>query len=86
MLSLLHRVILPIPCARYAVPGGASPATGGSKFLAQVMQDSLAEIESCELALQKTSNDDIKAFAEKGARLLARHLDMARDVDKKLHS
>lgn len=168
MLSL-HRAILPIPYALYAVPGGVSPVTDGGKFLAQAMQDSLAEIESCELALQKTANDDIKvfsqhmidqhsalgreieqlagkknadlpkdvsaerkseldelsrlsgtefdekfieynvkdherdiqdfreqaeqaqdddikSFAEKGAHMLARHLDMARDVDKKLHS
>ncbi|HEX7635107.1 MAG TPA: DUF4142 domain-containing protein [Noviherbaspirillum sp.] len=85
MLSL-HHVILPIPCALYAVPGGVSPVTDGGRFLAQAMQDSLAEIESCELALQKTANDDIKSFAEKGARMLASHLDMARDVGKKLHS
>lgn len=78
MLSL-HRAILPIPGVLYALPGGAASAAGGSKFLAQAMQDSLAEIESCELALQKTSNDDIKVFSQ---RMIDQHSDLGREIEQ----
>lgn len=35
------------------------------KFLANAMQDGMAEVASCQLALQKTTNPKVKSFAEK---------------------
>jgi predicted outer membrane protein len=51
---------------------------GQAEFLAQAMQDSLAEVELCELALQKTSNDDIKQFAQ---HMLEDHSYMESDIE-----
>jgi predicted outer membrane protein len=45
-------------------PAQPQAAPGANEFLVQVMEDSLAEIELCMLALQKSSNDDIKTFAQ----------------------
>lgn len=50
--------------------GGKAGAQGAQRppeqvdFLAQAMQDSLAEIEMCELALERSTNDDIKVFSQ----------------------
>ena len=41
-----------------------STEVGSNEFLVQVMQDSLAEIELCMLALQKSSNEEIKTLAQ----------------------
>jgi predicted outer membrane protein len=38
--------------------------TGSREFLLQVMQDSLAEMELCMVALDNSDNPDIKAFAQ----------------------
>ncbi len=57
-----------------------SPAsTGGNEFIAQALQDSLVEVELCELALQKTSNEDIKMFAQ---RMIDEHSQIGRDIEQ----
>ena len=43
------------------------------------MQDSLAEIETCELALEKTSNDDIKAFSQ---HMIDQHSRMGQEIEQ----
>lgn len=49
---------------RAAASGGKSEAAPGSnEFLMQVMQDSLAEIELCMLALRKSATPEIRKFA-----------------------
>ena len=40
------------------------PETGAREFLIQVMEDSLAEMELCMVALDNTESDDIRAFAQ----------------------
>jgi predicted outer membrane protein len=43
----------------------AAPRSSGSnEFLMQALQDSMAEIQICELALEKLDNADAKAFAQ----------------------
>jgi predicted outer membrane protein len=38
--------------------------TGGNEFLVEAMQDSMAEVRICELAIQKSENPDVKKFAQ----------------------
>jgi predicted outer membrane protein len=38
--------------------------TGGDEFLVEAMQDAMAEIQVCEMALEKSQNEDVKAFAQ----------------------
>jgi predicted outer membrane protein len=45
-------------------PKPSQPAAGGKEFLGQMMQDSLAEVELCVLALQKASDEDLRKFAQ----------------------
>lgn len=59
--------------------GQAASATGGNEFIAQAAQDSLGEIELCEMALQKTSNDDIKGFAQ---RMIDDHSELGREIER----
>ncbi len=50
-----------------AEPGksaGHRPEHGAKEFLIQVMEDSLAEMELCMVALDNTDNVEIKAFAQ----------------------
>lgn len=53
--------------------------TGGNEFIAQALQDSLAEMKLCEIALQKASNDDIKMFAQ---QMIDDHGQMERDIER----
>jgi predicted outer membrane protein len=48
------------------VAGGAmrEEGDGTREFLLQVMEDSLAEMELCMLALEHSSNEEVKAFAQ----------------------
>lgn len=60
-------------------PGRSSTTTGSSEFLAQAIQDSMAEIEQCELALEKTSNDEIKIFAQ---QMIDGHSQIGREIEQ----
>ena len=42
----------------------AEPGLGSKEFLLQVMEDSLAEMELCMLALDNAGNDEVKTFAQ----------------------
>lgn len=53
--------------AHQKVPEKAPRSGGGNEFLVQALQDSMAEIQICELALEKLDNADAKAPQE-GAR------------------
>jgi putative membrane protein len=61
------------------MPEQTASGTGGDEFLAQAMQDSLAELELCELALQKTANEDVKMFAQ---RMIDEHGQMGREIEQ----
>ena len=41
-----------------------APETGAREFLVQVLEDSLAEMELCMVALDNARSDEIKAFAQ----------------------
>ena len=45
-------------------PAQAAQESGAKEFLIQVMEDSLAEMELCMVALDNAERDDIKAFAQ----------------------
>jgi predicted outer membrane protein len=51
--------------------------TGSNEFLIEAMQDTMAEIRICELALEKSSNHDVKVFAQK---MIDEHGRMDRDM------
>jgi predicted outer membrane protein len=78
-MSLLRHIILPIRGRLFALPAGSSSGMDSNKFLAQAMQDSLAEIETCELALEKTSNDEVKAFSQ---RMIDDHSRLGREIEQ----
>jgi putative membrane protein len=48
-----------------AFSGCSSSNTDSSKFLSKALQDGLAEIHVCQLALQRTGSDDVRRFAER---------------------
>ncbi|GAB3459065.1 hypothetical protein GCM10027321_15930 [Massilia terrae] len=54
--------------ARKASHGTAHPGqpryTGGNEFLIEAMQDAMAEIQICELAIERSQNPDVKKFAQ----------------------
>lgn len=56
-----------------------SGAAESENFLVQAMRDSLAEIEMCELALEKTSNDEIKMFSQ---QMLDEHNRMGQQIGR----
>lgn len=53
------------PMGAQAQTGQANLSTGDKKFLMDAMQGDMAEIQLGQLALQKSTNPDIKQFAQK---------------------
>jgi predicted outer membrane protein len=53
--------------------------TGSNEFLIEAMQDTMAEIQICELALEKSPNEDVKQFAQ---QMIDEHGQMGRDMEK----
>jgi predicted outer membrane protein len=62
-----------------ARPGADQRHAGSNEFLVEAMQDAMAEIQICELAIEKSSNDDVKAFAQS---MIDEHGRMGRDLEK----
>jgi predicted outer membrane protein len=52
---------------------------GSNEFLVQAIQDSMAEIQICELALDKLGNEDAKAFAQS---MIDEHGRIGRDLER----
>ncbi|WP_420473715.1 DUF4142 domain-containing protein [Noviherbaspirillum sp. ST9] len=44
--------------------GSSAGQSGGNEFVAQAVEDSMAEVELCELALQRSASDEVKSFAQ----------------------
>jgi predicted outer membrane protein len=57
----------------------APRSSGSNEFLVQALQDSMAEIQICELALEKLDNDDAKAFAQ---AMIDEHGRMGRELEQ----
>jgi predicted outer membrane protein len=53
--------------------------TGGNEFLVQAMQDSMAEIQICEMAIEKSQNPDVKQFAQS---MIDEHGGMGQELEK----
>jgi predicted outer membrane protein len=53
--------------------------SGENEFLAEAMQDTLAEIRICEMAIEKSQNHEVQAFAKK---MIDEHGRMRRDLEK----
>jgi putative membrane protein len=58
---------------------GSSSSSGADEFLMQAAQDSLGEIELCELALEKSESDDIKQFAQ---QMIDEHGKLGQDIEQ----
>ncbi|HYD62025.1 MAG TPA: DUF4142 domain-containing protein [Noviherbaspirillum sp.] len=54
-------------------------ATGGNEFLAQAIEDSMAEVELCEMALQKSTSDEVKMFAQ---HMIDEHSQLGAELEK----
>lgn len=63
---------------RHAQPGEQASHTGENEFLVEAMQDTLAEIQICEMALQKSQNHEVQVFARK---MIDEHGRMRRDLE-----
>ena len=57
--------------------GCSSPDKDGHKFLTKSIEDALAEIRLCKLALVQSHDDDVKAFAR---RILKDHADLNQEL------
>jgi predicted outer membrane protein len=53
--------------------------TGENEFLVEAMQDTLAEIRICEMAIEKSQNHDVRVFAQK---MIDEHGRMRRDMER----
>jgi predicted outer membrane protein len=53
--------------------------TGSNEFLVEAMQDAMAEIQICELALERSENPDVKKFAQ---AMIDEHGQMGRELEK----
>lgn len=53
--------------------------SGANEFLIQAMQDSMAEIQICEMAVEKSQNPDVKKFAQ---TMIDEHGKMGRELEK----
>jgi predicted outer membrane protein len=53
--------------------------TGGNEFLIEAMQDAMAEIRICELAIEKSQNPDVKKFAQS---MIDEHGRMGRELEQ----
>jgi predicted outer membrane protein len=59
-------------------PHGQQRYTGSNEFLIEAMQDTMAEIRICEIAIEKSANEDVKAFAR---MMIDEHGRMARELE-----
>jgi predicted outer membrane protein len=57
----------------------APRSSGSNEFLVQALQDSMAEIQICELALDKLDNEHAKAFAQS---MIDEHGRMGRELEQ----
>jgi predicted outer membrane protein len=62
-----------------ARPKEAPRHTGENEFLVEAMQDTLAEIQICEMAIEKSQNHDVQVFAKK---MIDEHGRMQRDMER----
>jgi predicted outer membrane protein len=53
--------------------------TGANEFLVQAMQDAMAEIQICEMAIEKSQNPEVKKFAQS---MIDEHGRMGRELEK----
>lgn len=61
-------------------PRASGPSSSGvDEFLTQAAQDSLGEIELCELALEKSESEDIKQFAQ---QMIDEHGKLGQDIER----
>lgn len=62
-----------------ANPDPAAQPGGSKAFLLQAMQDAMAEIHVCELAIEKSGNDEVRMFAQ---AMVDEHGRMGRDIEQ----
>jgi predicted outer membrane protein len=53
--------------------------TGSNEFLIEAMQDAMAEIQICELAIEKSSNQEVRTYAQS---MIDEHGKMGRELEK----
>lgn len=63
----------------HAGQGAKRRYTGGNEFLIEAMQDSMAEIQICEMAMEKSGNAEVKKFAQS---MIDEHGRMGRELEK----
>lgn len=77
MLFIKHLCML-VPGGLFATPGGPSSGMDSGEFLAEAMRENLAEVEASTLALDKATNDAVKAFSQ---RMIDEHSRIGREIE-----
>ncbi|WP_167759798.1 DUF4142 domain-containing protein [Massilia horti] len=65
--------------AKHETRHEAKPHLGSNEFLIEALQDSMAEVKICEMAMEKSQNPEVKHFAQ---RMIDEHGRMSRDMEK----
>lgn len=60
-------------------PDRQASGSGSNEFLGQACEDAMAHVELCELALQKSGNDEIKVFAQ---QMIDEHGQMGAEIEQ----
>jgi putative membrane protein len=60
-------------------PERSSSSSGSNEFLAEAVQDAMAEIHLCELAIERTSNEEIKVFSQ---TMIDDHSKMGQEIEQ----
>ena len=62
-----------------AAPKAQRSQTGGNEFVIEAMQNSMAEIQICEMAIEKSQNEDAKKFAQ---TMIDEHARLGRELEQ----
>jgi predicted outer membrane protein len=64
-MNNLHRMLVILGCGALCASASAKGVPAPEKFLATAMQDGIAEIALCQMALRKSANPAVKSFADR---------------------
>jgi putative membrane protein len=63
-MKSFKRLMLAVLVGLFTLPGWCASSVDSKKFIVNAMQDGMAEIQLCHLALEKTSDDNVRHFAQ----------------------
>ena len=77
--ALIQRLLIPVLAAlTCAWAAGAAAVPSPGNFLSEAVRDSRAEIQACNLALEKAQNPEVKQFAQ---RMIKDHSELSTKIE-----